>query len=392
MDRSTYLKILLGFVMVTVFASHALAQDEPSQDKQNSQPGVGRFDPFEQVAAPKTAPIMQTTYQPDGSIAAMPELFVKSVMIKFLQAANLQKVLSNMTSSYGSITTDKNSNSLIICDTQEHIDKILAEVRKADKTPKQIMVEVVILDVKLDDDTKLGIYWDILFDDRYSAAYGQYINTTWPVGDILTTSAFQIITGNITNYVYALQDKRDVEILASPRVMMVSGKSSSIEAIEEIPYLESSQSSESQTVLTYTVFKEVGIKLNVTATLTDDDEVVLKVDAEQNVQTGTSGNVPIVDTRKASSSLLLQDGQIVIMGGLRREEKSINIEQVPLLGDLPIIGGLFRGTNSVVKHSELVVFLSPHIYNNEPISEAEMEKFNFLRNRPLLELPKEEKK
>ncbi len=387
MNNSTYLKILLACAVITVFVWQAWAQNEPQQDEQTAQQDIGRFDPFERVSTQKKTSVVQKVFQHDGSVTSMPELYAKSVMVKFLDARNLQAALVNMTTDYGIITTDKNSNSIIICDTEENLNKIIGEIKNADKTPQQIMVEVVILDVKLDDDTKIGIDWDILLDDVYSSSYKQTVNTSWPIGDVLSAANFTITAGNITNIVYALQEKRDVEILASPRVMMVSGESSSIEAIEEIPYQEQSQSSESQTVLTYTEFKEVGVKLNVSATLTDDDEVVLALKAEQNVQTGTSGSVPVVDTRKASTSLLLKDGEVVIMGGLRRKEKTIDVEQIPLLGDLPIIGGFFRGTNTIIKNSELVVFLSPHIYKGETLSGEELKKFNYLRDRPLLKLP-----
>ncbi len=392
MNNSKYIKVLLVCAVMMVFVWQAWAQIEPQEDEEKANQDVGRFDPFERLSVQQKVSGTQKVVQQGGSVITVPELYAKSVLIKFLDAKNLKVALANMTTEYGVITADRRSNSLIICDTEENLERILDEIKKADKTPQQIMVEVVILDVKLDDDTKLGIHWDVLLDDRYNAVYGQYVNSSWPVGDVLSTAAFQIVTGNITNLVYAIQEKRDVEILASPRVMVVSGKSSSIEAIEEIPYLESSQSSESQTVLTYTEFKDVGIKLKVTATLTDDNDVVLEVSTEQNVQTGTSGNVPVVDTRKANTSLLLSDGQIVVMAGLRREEKTLDVEQIPILGDLPLIGGLFRGTNSIVKHSELVVFISPHIYKGESISRQELEKFNRLKNRPLLKLPDNKRK
>ena len=80
------------------------------------------------------------------------------------------------------------------------------------------------------------------------------------------------------------------------------------------------------------------------------------------------------------------------MGGLRNKETTNQVSQIPLLGDLPLIGALFRNTQEIVKKSELLVFLSPHIYKNEPPSEEQMVKFDELRNAPMLSLPKKKDK
>jgi len=267
------------------------------------------------------------------------------------------------------------------------------------------MVEVVILDVQLDDDTEIGINWDILSDKTYDIGYRQNF-TTSRLGSTIENAAnignatafnttglggeFSVISGTIRNIVHLIQQKRDVEILASPRVMMVSGESANIEAVDEIPYQELSSTAQGGE-LTYYEFKLVGVKLQVTATLTDGNDILLTVDAEQNVQVGTT-TPPRVDTRKAKTSLLLKDGEVVVFGGLRRQEKTKEVDQIPILGDLPIVGGLFKSTNTVVKNSELIVFLSPHIYKGEPLSEEQMTKFKEISERPILSLPKDKEK
>ncbi len=186
-----------------------------------------------------------------------------------------------------------------------------------------------------------------------------------------------------------IQQKRSAEILASPRVMMVSGQTGSVEAIAELPYTEITDSAAGgMNALTSTEFKPVGVKLTVSATLTEDRSIFLTVEAEQNVATGTSDTeVPIIDTRKAETSLLLKDSQVVILGGLRRQEKTKEIDQIPILGDLPIIGELFKNTTTVVKNSELVVFISPHIYKDDPIPDDKKAKYDEITDRPMLSLP-----
>ncbi|MCK4788022.1 MAG: type II and III secretion system protein, partial [Desulfobacteraceae bacterium] len=130
--------------------------------------------------------------------------------------------------------------------------------------------------------------------------------------------------------------------------------------------------------------------LNVTATLTEEDLIFLTVNSEQNVVVGESvTEVPIIDTRNTKSELLLKDGQVVVMGGLRRKERTKQTNQVPILGDIPLIGFLFKYTNTVVNNTELIVFLSPHIYKEgEPIPEDAMEKFKEIKDMPMPSLEK----
>ena len=306
-----------------------------------------------------------------------------------------------MNSKYGKVSINEKNNSLIICDSRERLDRILEQIRKADKTPKQIMIEVVILDVQLNDDTEIGVNWDLLSSDRYNVEYRQNFTstrigttvespTTIANGTAFNTiglgGSFSVISNTVRNVLQLIQQKRNVKILASPRVMVVSGSEASIEAVEEIPYTEVMDTgSGGAGALTSTSFKNVGIQLSVTATLTDSNNIYLLVKTEQNVTAGQSNTeVPIVDTRKANTSLMLKDGQTVIFGGLRRQEKTKEISQIPFFGDIPLLGLLFKSTNIVIKNSELIVFLSPHIYQDEPVSDNEMKVFNKITEKPIV--------
>ncbi len=347
------------------------------------------------------ARIMVQVYKID--VISQQTMFVETKTLKFLKAENLKTTLEGMLSQYGSITVDSGTNSLIICDTKGNLEKIVTEIGKADKTPQQIMVEVVIVDVQLGDDTEIGINWDILSDKNYDIGYRQ--NFTTRLGSTIESAAtignatafnstglggdFSVINGTVRNVVALLQQKKDVEIIASPRVMVVSGKTASIEAVRELPYNEIIDTSMGGS-MSSTQFKKVGVSLDVTATLTEDNLIILTVDSEQNVTVGESAtNVPIIDTRNTKSELLLKDGQLVVMGGLRRKERTKQTNQVPILGDIPLIGLLFKYTNTVVNNTELIVFLSPHIYKEgESIPEDAMEKFKEIKDMPMPSLEK----
>ncbi len=299
------------------------------------------------------------------------QLFVNTVTLKFLSAANLKTALEKMPTTHGSISVNESTNSLIICDTEKNMKRILAEIRKADQTPPQIMIEVVIIDVQLKDDTEIGVDWDFLTTDNKRIAYRQ--STIFPnrLSIIPPTSenrsnitAFSpdrlgseltIVIDDIRNVVNLLQEKRKVDILASPRVMVVSGQQAEIKTVQEIPYQQLTQTGAGgggTAAIASTEFKEVGITMEVKAT-----------------------------------TLLMDDGQVVVLGGLRRKETTHTKSQVPLLGDLPLIGFIFRDDHTVVENSELMVLLSPHVYKGEPVPAEAMDRYHQMMGNSLLKLP-----
>jgi type II secretory pathway component GspD/PulD (secretin) len=402
MNKPKCAKKISTCVILTICAGYCLTQSLQVIGAQSKPSAVGRENPFADI--PRVVqPVSPSVVQSLEPVVELPDLFVQTIMLKFLDAESLKEAIGNMSSQYGTITTNVKNNSLIVCDTKEHLERILTEIKKADKTPRQIMVEVVIVDVQLSDDAEIGVNWDLLSDKKYDIVYRQ--NFTTRLGSTIededtianatafnTTGLggdFSVITGTIRNVVALLQQKKDVEILASPRVMVVSGKTASIEAVRELPYNEIVNTSQGGS-MSSTQFKKVGVTLNVTATLTEEDLIFLNVNSEQNVTIGESvTNVPIIDTRNTQSEVLLKDGQVVIIGGLRRKEITKQTNQIPILGDIPLIGLLFKYTNTVVYNTELIVFLSPHIYKEgEPIPEDAMEKFWEIKERPMPSLEK----
>jgi type II secretory pathway component GspD/PulD (secretin) len=402
MNKPKFVKKIPTCVILTICAGYCLTQSHQVIGAQSKASAVGRDNPFAdipRVVQPAPPSVLQTL----EPVEEAPVLFVQTIMLKFLDAESLKDAIGNMSSPHGIIVTNAKNNSLIVCDTKENLERILSEIKKVDKTPRQIMVEVVIVDVQLSDDTEIGVNWDFLSDEIENGVYRQ--NFTTRLGSTIKNETntgnatafnttglggdFSVINNSIRNVVAMLQQKKNVEILASPRVMVVSGKTASIEAVRELPYNEIVNTSMGGS-MSRTEFKKVGVSLDVTATLTEEDLIFLTVDSEQNVTVGESlTNVPIIDTRNTRSELLLKDGQLVVMGGLRRKEITKQTNQIPILGDIPLLGLLFKYTNTVVNNTELIVFLSPHIYKEgEPIPEDAMEKFWEIKERPMPSLEK----
>jgi general secretion pathway protein D len=370
-----------------------------SAEKTNEEIGrIGRDNPFGEIM---TTPVPVAAPQTQRVIEEKPDLALATVVPKFIDGTSLKAVLDNMVGPFGTVAVTEKNDAVIISDTPENLEKILVQIEKADRLPQQIMVEVVIIDVQLEDDTEIGINWDLLTDDRPNVVFRQSfssarlsstpensetIGNATAFNTVGLGASVSLISGTVRHVLHMIQQKRDVEILANPRTLVLSGQSATLKAVEEIPYKELIDTGTGgANALSTTQFKEVGITLQVTGIIADANNIFLTVDTAQNVRTGVSADgVPVVDTRQATTSLMLQDGQVAIIGGLRRQEQTKEVRQVPLLGSVPIIGNLFKSTTKVTHNSELVVLLSPHVDKGAPVPASIATKYHAVRGGALL--------
>ena len=157
--------------------------------------------------------------------------------------------------------------------------------------------------------------------------------------------------------------KKDVEskLLANPRILVLDNETANFEIVKEIPYRELLQVAR-EDPLSYTEFKDVGVLLDVTPHIARDGLVKLHIAPEFSILAGQdSYGMPIVDARRADTVALIRDGQTIAIGGLRKRETSKSISKVPLLGDIPLLGNLFKSSSESVEINELVVLITPRI-------------------------------
>jgi len=159
----------------------------------------------------------------------------------------------------------------------------------------------------------------------------------------------------------AAENEGKSETISSPRVITANQKQATIMQGVEIPYQESASSG-----ATTTQFKNAVLSLKVTPLITPDNRVILDLDVSddsvgQNVQSATGGSVPSIDTREVITQVLVGDGQTVVLGGILETTKSYQANKVPWLGDIPILGHLFKSTTNIDNKSELLIFITPKI-------------------------------
>jgi type II secretory pathway component GspD/PulD (secretin) len=294
--------------------------------------------------------------------------------LNFANAVDIEKSISKLVSSVGKVGVNDRLNSIVVKDTLSNIQHIRRIISKLDVKAPQVMIEVLIVNVKLTDKMKMGVDWTKLgTTDNF---YSQGLNATGSLNPFGKLS-FSSTPGNwnIQGLIDFIQTSQDIRILANPKVLVLNNHTAIIDSVEEIPYRELTETSAGGSIGSVS-FKDAGVKLEVTPQITDDGYILMHVMPEQSVQVGTfivdNSETPIIEKRKTDTTLRVKDGQTIIISGLRKSEPSVVKSKIPILGDIPLIGMLFSSVTTDTVESELGVFITPHIYTNGKLTDDEL--------------------
>ena len=323
------------------------------------------------------------------------ELKSEIIKINFAKATDIADMIggdgtASMLSDRGSITIDERTNSLLIRELAENISVIREIIESLDIPVKQVQIEARIVTVTEGNLDELGVRWGVSstngsfkvggsIEGNYptiqpynggdsgddSSALDNYLNVNLGATSPNASSiAFQVAKlGSDTLLdleLSALQQESKAEIISSPRLITTNKKPAYIEQGTEIPYLESSSSG-----ATSVSFKKAVLSLKVTPQITPDNRLVLDLSVTQDrpgqvVKTGT-GEAVAIDTQRIGTQVLVNNGETVVLGGIFQHSVSNTVDKVPVLGDLPLLGALFRRSYENVGKSELLIFVTPKV-------------------------------
>ena len=158
----------------------------------------------------------------------------------------------------------------------------------------------------------------------------------------------------------AMQQEGQGEVLSNPRVITGNQKEATIEQGVEVPYLEASSSG-----ATSVSFKKAVLSLRVTPQITPDDRVIMDLAVNKDSVGEIFADVPSINTREINTQVLVNNGETVVLGGILEQNIRKDVTKVPLLGDLPVVGALFRSTSNVDNKEELLIFITPRILKED---------------------------
>lgn len=265
------------------------------------------------------------------------------------------------------VIPDPNTNSLIVVTSPEYADVIRGILGQLDKIPEQVMIETIIVEASLDSEDKLGVEWkftqDKAFGNKGVTGTGQStfgLQASNPQGFKYTLTG-----GALDAFMNALRTDTKFSVLSTPRIFTSNGSQAEINISQRVPYI-TSQRTDVNGNITYTYDNEdVGIVLTVTPRITSNGYVTMDVSQTANDLVGfTSFNAPIVNQRIADTTVAVKDGDTIILGGIIRNSVTSTVKKIPLLGDIPFFGNLFKTTDKTKSRTELLVFLTPRVVRN----------------------------
>lgn len=280
----------------------------------------------------------------------------------------------SLLSSRGSISIDTRTNTLIINDTQPFIDKIRNMVDLLDVQVKQVMVEARIVTAETNFSRDLGIRWGLqrnnpslsagpngsnVWGGDYSPKLDLSVDLGTPTAGTFSFGILKISDYMLDLQLTALQSDGMGEVLSAPKILTGDKQKAYILRGTEIPY--QSYSAESGTT---TEFKEANLKLEVTPSITPDGKVQMELTIEKDSIGELTSDGPAINTNELQTNVLVNDGETVVLGGIFDDFKSNQYQKVPFLGDLPVIGNLFKNNSKVSEQAELLIFVTPRIVND----------------------------
>ncbi len=327
------------------------------------------------------------------------------MQVNYAKAADLAGLLKNeansLLSTRGNVSLDPRTNTLLVQDTADRLRDVRALVTELDVPVSQVLIESRIV-VAQDDFTRdigarfgLSSFKSINGDDGIILSGGSLegtdvginesidslnsngsvyptaipdanpsrLNVNLPASGNPASLAFAILSDNflVDLELSALQAEGRGEIIASPRVITANQKTAAIRQGVEVPYQEATASG-----ATSVSFKEAVLALEVTPQITPDDRVIMDLVVNRDsvgevVPSGFGGFIPSIDTREVITQVLVDNGSTVVLGGIYEQELNQTLAKVPLLGDLPVVGVMFRQVRRVDNKSELLIFVTPKI-------------------------------
>jgi TonB family protein len=312
-------------------------------------------------------------------------LQTKVFSLNYAQADKIQpKIQEAITKGVGSIKIDERTNKIAITDYPEKLDEIGKVISAFDEKTPQVLIDAQIVEINpKKDQFAMGVDWDYWIKKNIRLVTSMPAPTLTDISTIPNkfsvgvAAANALVTkdGQYKSVLDLLRVIGETKILSSPRIMTLNNQEAKILVGTKEAYITSttSQSGTGATITSQSVnFVDVGIKLYVTPTINRDGFVIMKIKPEISSSKRTDitsenqvTQVPIVTTSESETSVMVQDGTTIIIAGLKKDQQVKEVHKIPLLGDIPILGFLFKNQKDDVIKTELVIFITPHIVSGE---------------------------
>ncbi|MBI1371543.1 MAG: type II secretion system protein GspD [Phycisphaera sp.] len=269
------------------------------------------------------------------------------------------------------VVADEDTNSLLVMTSPTNFPIVKSIIEQLDKAIPQVFIKVLIAEVTHSDDTDLGVEFTSL-GETGAVTFG----TDFGIEAQLNNSAdnggmvVRVTQPNITATIRALQEQGKLEIISRPYILASDNQEAMITIGQEVPFIRNTRTTETGQTINTIQYDDVGIILTVTPHINPDGLVTMEIDPEisavgsDSVPISESLNAPVIVKRSAHSRVAIQDGQTIVIGGLMEDRNTTTESKTPILGDIPLLGWLFKREQKGKAKTELLIFLTPHVAKN----------------------------
>lgn len=341
-------------------------------------------------------------------------MIYKVFTLYYISAAEARKLISPVLSSSGKIEvtnaaetgvpteetissqtgggdTTAMNDTIVICDFPENIAMAEEIIKSVDVRPRQVLVEATILSATLTENMQFGIDWQTLKGTAITALTGitygapEYLKSAGTGASIESALTggltFGVTHDDVAAFIRAVEEITDVTVLANPKILTVNKQLGQVYIGTKLGYREGDiETSGGGTQEGAVKFLDTGTKLSFRPFICDDGYIRMDIHPKDSSGTVPSG-IPQEISAELVTNIIVKDGQTIIIGGLFRDSVTTNKIQVPLLGDLPIVGGAFRGTANKAERQEVMVLLTPHIIREPEETGGEARAADISRKR-----------
>lgn len=269
----------------------------------------------------------------------------------------------------GKITADEVNNAIVVYGTPRDYAMIEDALRKLDVPPYQVMIEAAITEVTLTDTLRYGVQWNWLTGD---STFRTTDGASMPTGPTQAGFSYFLAGNSISVALNALEQRTNIKVVSAPKLVTLNNQTAALQVGDQVPVSTGSAVSVENPdapIVNSIDYRDTGVILKVTPRVNAGGLVLLDISQEVsdvNVNApAASGDrspaSPTISTRRISTSVAVQDGQVIALGGLFRDTKSLGKNGIPILSRIPIIGGLFGSHNNTQNRTELIVLLKPHV-------------------------------
>lgn len=263
------------------------------------------------------------------------------------------------------IVSDDTKNSLLIMANDRDYQRILRVVQGLDVVPSQVLIEAVIAEVDLNDDLQYGVQWQLQKGGTPTATFSNI--ATGGVSSIFPGFNYAFNAANVAATLSALNSLTRVHVISTPSLMVLDSKTARLQVGDQVPITTQTATSTvtaSTAIVNSITMQDTGVILSVTPHINESGRVQLEIEQEVSsvVPTTTSSiNSPTIQQRKVKTTVVVNNGEVLALGGMIQESTSKTSTQIPILGSLPGIGGAFANKDNAVKKTELLVLITPRV-------------------------------